>query len=180
MVHSVAYKVQVRLLAALLLLSCSGDAQTANTEPIATIEIGGANSWQIGGGSSAGGDLAVEFTPIEDWLEMEIGTTPVFSAHSIEWDTDLLFKKPWTLSKKAEFMVGVGPEWIHTRQFGITKNSLAGEFALDFMYWPGAAHRLGWFVEPAFDYAFGHEHERSIGLSWGLLVAIPRLPLRSR
>ena len=173
MVDSVAYEMHICLLAALLLFSFSGYAQTANTEPIATVEIGGANSWQIGGGSSTGGDLAVEFTPIENWLEMEIGTTPVFSAHSVEWDTDLLFKKPWTLSKKAEFMAGVGPEWIHTRQFGIAKNSLAGEFALDFMYWPGTAHRFGWFVEPAFDYAFGHEHERSISLSWGLLVAIP-------
>ncbi|MBV9442245.1 MAG: hypothetical protein JO217_06085 [Acidobacteriaceae bacterium] len=77
------------------------------------------------------------------------------------------------LSKKAELMVGIGPEWVHTRQSGTTRNSLAGEFALDFMYWPGAAHRFGWFVEPAYDYTFGYRHERSISVSWGLLVAIP-------
>ena len=51
-------------------------------------------------------------TPIENWLELEFGVTPTFSHHSTEWDTDVLFKKPWTLSKKVEFMFGVGPEWI--------------------------------------------------------------------
>lgn len=29
----------------------------------------------------------------------------------MEWDTDFLFKKPWTISKKLEFMAGIGPEW---------------------------------------------------------------------
>lgn len=165
---------KIRLPPALLLLACRGFAQTqtADKEPIAIVELGGANSWNIGGGSSAGGDIAVEFTPIENWLEIEAGTTPVFARHIAEWDTDLLFKKPWTLSRKAELMLGIGPEWISTRQFGITRNSLAGELALDFMYWPGGRHKFGWFVEPGFDYAFGHEHERSASMSWGLLIAI--------
>jgi hypothetical protein len=35
----------------------------------------------------------------------------LFKQNSAEWSVDLLFKKPWTLSKKAEFMVGIGPEW---------------------------------------------------------------------
>jgi hypothetical protein len=159
-----------------ILLLCRGIAEAAEApakEPAAVVELGGANSWTVNGGSSSGGDVAVEFTPIERWLEMEVGTTPLFARHSVEWDTDVLFKKPWTLSKKAEFMIGIGPEWVHAKQFGIVKNSLAGEFALDFMYWPGAKHRLGWFVEPAYEYTFGHEHERAISVSWGLLIAIP-------
>jgi len=41
------------------------------------------------------------------------------------------------------------------------------------MYWPGAKHRVGWFIEPAFDYTFGREHARSITVSWGVLIAIP-------
>lgn len=169
---------QIGLVAALFLISCAGFAQPADNqpianEPIAIIELGAANSWNVKGGSSGEGDIAIEFTPIENWLEMEIGTTPIFASHTVEWDTDVLFKKPWTLSRKAEFMIGIGPEWVHMRQFGIAKNSLAGEFALDFMYWPGARHRFGWFVEPAFDCAVAHEHERSINVSWGLLIAIP-------
>jgi hypothetical protein len=164
-----------RVLAASILLSC-GIAKAQNTETkeaAAIVELGGANSWSLKGESSSGADLAVEFTPIERWLEMEVGTTPLFAPRSVEWDTDVLFKKPWTLSKKAELMIGVGPEWVHTKQFGTAKNALAGEFAVDFMYWPGAKHKLGWFVEPAYEYRFGHEHERAIGVSWGLLIAIP-------
>jgi len=163
------------VLAASIFLSC-GIAKTQDThakEAAAIVEIGGANSWNLDGGSSSGADLAVEFTPIERWLEMEVGTTPLFAPNSVEWDTDVLFKKPWTLSKKAELMIGVGPEWVYTKQFGIAKNFFAGEFAVDFMYWPGARHKVGWFVEPAYEYRFGHEHEQAIGLSWGLLIAIP-------
>jgi hypothetical protein len=143
-------------------------------EPAAIVELGGAASRSLkGGGSSFGGDLAIEFTPIEKWLEMEAGTTPLFRRHSTEWDTDLLFKKPWTLSEKIEFMFGVGPEWIHTRTFGVTTNSLGGEVVLDFMFWP-SKHRFGWFLEPGFDYSFARGHERSLGISGGLLIAIPR------
>ena len=143
-------------------------------EPVAVVELGGASSWDLkGGGSSFGADLAVEVTPVENWLELEAGVTPLFARHSTEWDTDLLFKKPWTLSKKAEFMVGVGPEWIHTRQNGITMNSFAAEAVLDFMFWPSAKHRFGWYLEPGYDYSFGGRHQRSLGITGGLLIAIP-------
>jgi hypothetical protein len=152
-------------------------AQSADKEPepAAIVELGGAAGLDLkGGGSSFGGDLAVEFTPIEKWLEIEAGTTPLFRRHSTEWDTDLLFKKPWTLSEKVEFMLGVGPEWIHARTRGVTTNSAGGEVALDFMFWPSLKHRLGWFLEPGYDYSFGRGHERSFGISGGLLIAIPR------
>jgi hypothetical protein len=45
---------------------------------------------------------------------------------------------------------------------------------LDFMFWPSSKHRFGWFLEPGFDYSFARGHERSIGISGGLLIAIPR------
>ena len=144
-------------------------------EPLAIVELGAAAARDLkGGGSSFGGDLAVEFTPIEKWLEIEAGTTPLFRRHSAEWDTDLLFKKPWTLSEKVELMIGVGPEWIHTRAFGVTTNALGGEAVLDFMFWPSSKHRFGWFLEPGYDYSFARGHERSVGISGGLLIAIPR------
>jgi hypothetical protein len=144
-------------------------------EPAAIVELGGAAARDLkGGGSSFGGDLAVEFTPIEKWLEIEVGTTPLFRRHSTEWDTDLLFKKPWTLSEKVEFMFGLGPEWIHTKASGVTTNALGGEVVLDFMFWPSSKHRFGWFLEPGFDYSFARGHERSIGISGGLLIALRR------
>jgi hypothetical protein len=141
-------------------------------EPAAVLEVGGAAAWNIKGGSSFGPTAAVEVTPIENWLELEAGVTPLFRKQSTEWDTDLLFKKPWTLSKKVEFMFGVGPEWVHTREFGIATNSLAGECVLDFMFWPSAKHRFGWYLEPGYDYSFGRGHEQSLGISAGLLIAI--------
>ena len=144
-------------------------------EPAGIVEIGVAPGLSITDvGFSFSPTVAAEVTPIENWLELEMGVTPIFSRHSTEWDTDLLFKKPWTLSRKVEFMFGVGPEWIHTRKYGITTNSVAGEVALDFMFWPTARHRFGWYLEPGYDYNFGRGHEKSFGMSVGLLIAIPR------
>jgi hypothetical protein len=158
-----------------LSLLCSGSAfaQAVDKEPVAVVELGGASSWDLkGGGSSFGADVAVEVTPIENWLELEAGVTPLFARHSREWDTDFLFKKPWTLSKKVEFMAGLGPEWIHTKQYSTTMNSFAAEAVLDFLFWPSAKHRFGWYLEPGYDYSFGRGHERSLGITAGLLIAI--------
>ena len=142
-------------------------------DPLAIIELGAATGWNVKGGAAVvGPNAAVEVTPIENWLELEAGTSPLFSRNSTEWDTDLLFKKPWTLSKTAEFMFGIGPEWVHTREKGKTTNSVAGEAALDFMFWPARKHKFGWYLEPAYDYGFGHGHEQSIGINGGLLIAI--------
>jgi len=150
-------------------------AQTLAQEPAAVLEVGGAGSHDLsGGGSSFGPDMAVEVTPIENWLELEAGTTAVFRRHSAEWSTDLLFKKPWTLSEKVEFMIGAGPEWIHARDGGVATNSPGAEVVLDFMFWPSAQHRFGWYLEPGYDYSFGRGHERSIGIAAGLLIGIPK------
>jgi hypothetical protein len=167
---------RVLLLTSFVAFWCaSAFAQTTDTEPepAAIMELGAAAARNIkDAGSSIGPDIAVEITPIEHWLELEAGVTPLFGRHSTEWDVDLLFKKPWTLSKKAEFMVGLGPAWGDTRQYGVTTNSFAGEAVLDFMFWPSGKHRFGWYLEPGYEYGFGRGHERSVGISGGLLIAI--------
>lgn len=143
-------------------------------DPVAILEIGSSTSWNVTGGAAAfAPNFAVETTPIENWLEIEAGVSPFYTRSSAEWDTDLLFKKPWTLSRKAEFMLGVGPEWVYLRQNGRKSNSIAGEVAGDFMFWPARKHRFGWFLEPAYDYSFARDHQKSIGMSGGLLIAIP-------
>jgi hypothetical protein len=119
---------------------------------------------------SAGPTLAVEVTPVENWLEIEAGVTAAFSARSTEWSADLLFKKPWTLSKKVELMLGAGSEWVHTNEHGQTPNSVSAEAALDLMFWPSAKRRFGWYLEPDYEYNFGHGREQSLGISGGLLI----------
>jgi hypothetical protein len=148
-------------------------AQQVGNEPVAVAELGVAPGRNIKDGTSAfGPTVAVEVSPVENWLELEAGVTPSFGRHSTEWATDLLFKKPWTFSKTVEFMAGIGPEWIHTRALGITTNSLGGEAVLDFMFWPGGKHKVGWYLEPGYEYNFGRGHEQSIGVAVGLLIAI--------
>jgi hypothetical protein len=95
------------LLIVLALPLFTANAQAEDKEPTAVIELGPAGGWGRPGASSYGPSLAVEFTPIKDWLEIEAGGGPMFHGRRTEWDTDLLFKKPFTLSDKLEFMVGI-------------------------------------------------------------------------
>ena len=157
---------------AFAVLPASALAQSAEKEPIAVLEIGVAASRGMNSGS-AGPTVAAEVTPIEHWLELEAGVSPLFNHSVTEWDTDLLFKKPWTLSHKAEVMFGVGPEWVHTNDPGATANSISAEAALDLMFWPAARHKFGWYLEPGFEHNFGRRHEQSFAVSGGLLIAIP-------
>ena len=148
-------------------------ARAIEDDTIAILEVGAAANWNIRGGAATfAPNLAVECTPIENWLELEAGVASFYATSSTEWDTDLLFKKPWTLSRKAEFMIGVGPEWVHLKQTGQVTNSVTGEAAGDFMFWPTGRHRFGWYLEPAYDYSFAGGHQQSIGMSTGLLIGI--------
>jgi hypothetical protein len=51
---------------------------------------------------------------------------------------------------------------------------VGGEVVLDFMFWPSAKHKFGWYLEPGYDYNFGRGHEQSVGVSGGLLIALAR------
>jgi hypothetical protein len=156
-------------------LSAPNKPTVVDDDPGVILEVGAATSWNTTGGAATfAPNFAAETTPIENWLELEAGVSPFFTWNSTELDTDLLFKKPWTLSKRAEFMLGVGPEWVYLRQNGRTSNSAAGEIAGDFMFWPNGRHRFGWYLEPAYDYSFAKGHQQSIGMSAGLLIGIRR------
>ncbi len=156
-----------------LIFAVKGFGQGGEKEPVAIIEIGGAGEWALTHGKpSYGPSAAVEFTPIKERLEIEAGVTPLFSRGQMEWDTDLLFKKPYTLSKTVEFMFGAGPEWAHTTAGGRSTNSIAGEGALDFMFWPWPKRKIGWYLEPSYGYSFAGGHEQSVSVSVGLLIPI--------
>ena len=117
-----------------------------------------------------GPNLAVEVTPIDDWLEIELGVSAFKHHYTTEWETDLLFKKPYTWSSGVEFMAGLGPTWTRSSQPNGTTGTAGAEFALDFMFWP--TRKWGWFVEPSYGVEFAHGHEKSIGLSFGVLRGI--------
>jgi hypothetical protein len=163
------------ILLAIIVLACAEPALAQSArEEIATLEVGGAAEQSLkGGGASFGPSVAIEVTPIENWLELEAGTGPLFQHGQTEWDTDFLFKKPWTLSKTVEFMAGVGPEWAHTVAGSKTTDTFGAEAALDFMFWPWGKSRFGWYLEPSYGYSFASGHEQSLAVSAGLLIKIP-------
>ena len=166
-------RIATTALLATLLFAGRAFGQVEETEPAAIVEIGGAGEWALTHGTpSYGPSVAVEVTPIREWLEIEAGVTPFFSRGQTEWDTDLLFKKPYTLSQTTEFMFGVGPEWAHTVSGGKSTNSVAGEAVLDFMFWPWPKRRFGWYLEPSYGYNFGSGHEQSMSVAVGLLITI--------
>ncbi len=156
-----------------ILLSLTALARHAfGAEHVAVLELGGAGEWELSDrGSHYGPTLAVEVTPIERWLELEFGVTTTTSHRASEWETDLLFKKPYQLSPTVEFMAGLGPVWTHSNNPSEPANSVGGEFVLDFMFWP--KERWGWYIEPGYAYGFNREHSRSIGVSAGLLIGVP-------
>lgn len=149
------------------------DEPAQEDDPVAILEVGASTNWNFSGGAATfAPNLAVECTPIENWLELEAGVSPFYSGNSTEWDTDFLFKKPWTISKTAEFMAGAGPQWAHLKRNGKTTDSFSAELAGDFMFWPTGKHRFGWYLEPAYDYSFAGGHQQSVGMSAGLLIVI--------
>ena len=131
------------------------------------LEFGAAGDWSRAEGFHPGGTFAFEVTPIEKWLELEIGVTVIRADRSFEIPVDVLFKKPWRFSPQFEFMVGVGPELVHA--IGPDHATFWGvSSVLDFMFWP--RKNLGWYVEPGYEVAFRGGSHHGLAIAAGLLV----------
>jgi SOS response regulatory protein OraA/RecX len=139
----------------------------------AVLEVGFAAERGIGESSTAvGGTIAMETTPIENWLELEAGLTLLHSSGHSEFSGDFLVKKPWQLTQKAEFMIGVGPEVTHhSVDQEKSSTTVAAEFVGDFMYWPSP--NVGWYLEPSYSMSCVSGGNRSVGISAGLIIGIP-------
>ena len=153
---------------AAMVATSAGTAAAEEKEPTAIVAIGGTTEWGLPGATSFGPSVSVEFTPIRNWLEIEIGAATLFRRGVTEFETDIIFKKPFTLSDTVELMVGAGPAWSYTRDEG---TKWGATFALDLMVWPWPERKFGWFVEPA--YTINQDNEKSLSVSVGLLIAIP-------
>jgi hypothetical protein len=148
-------------------------ALAGEKEPLAILQLGAGTEWGLNGGDPGfGPTAAVEFNPIKNWLAIETGVTTLFGKGRTEWDTELIFKKPFDLSPSVEFEPGIGPAWILTIGSGRATNAIGAAVVAEFMFWPTPDRKLGWFLEPSFTYSFGNGHEKSLGVSAGLLVPI--------
>jgi len=161
---------------AAILLACAaislgphvGDAQEHTEEDHGVVfEAGAAGERSIHGGeSNFGPNLAVEITPIEEWLEIEFGFSALGTTGHTELSSDLVFKKPFRLSSTSELMIGLGPSVSHTSSGPDTGSSHGIEVVFDFMFWP---HKdTGWYLEPSWNRT-AHSGEQTIGLTGGFL-----------
>jgi hypothetical protein len=167
------YTATLGLIAGLICLAATARAAEKEKEAIAELELGVAGDWDFAGGAfSLGPSLGIEVTPIKDWLEIEAEVSPVFGGGRTEWETELIFKKPFELSDKLEVMPGLGPAWFYKTGHGESSSSIGAVALVDFQIWPSAERKLGLFIEPSYSYDFGREHEQSLGITAGILIPL--------
>jgi len=150
------------------LLCPLGMAAAEEKEPLFVLSLGGVGEWGFPGGKlSRGPSAAVEFDLIKEWVEVEVGAAKVFRRGNSEWEAEVVFRKPFTLSKTTELAIGLGPVWSQAKgesgKWGTT-------FSADFMFWSSPERKYGWFVEPTYSFISGNE--RSLGVSVGFLIGI--------
>jgi len=168
------HKVPLRAVLAVAALLRTGNLlgqEAAGADHSIILEVGGAGEWKLTGPSHFGATLALETEPVKDWLELEFGVTALVSGGRTELGADLLFKKPWRLSPKVEFMAGIGPQLVHRFAKEERGTSFGLEVVIDFMFWP--AKNVGWYLEPGYGVTFGRGGERSLGATAGLLIGWP-------
>ncbi len=145
----------------------AAQAQPPDVDHAVVFEIGAESDWSKADGFHTGGTFAFEVTPIENWLELELGVSVIPHRGGVEVPVDLLFKKPWRLSRTVEFMAGVGPELIHSTVDGQTFWGLSA--VGDLMVWP--RQNVGWYVEPGIERTFERgDHQTGFAIAAGLII----------
>lgn len=112
-----------------------------------------------------GPTVFVEWEAIDRWLELELGASLFASEGGVEVPVDLLFKKPFQLSRGFELMVGLGPELVYASSQ--SKTYFGVESALDFMFWP--SRHAGLWVEPSFDVVLRDRARAGVGSTAGII-----------
>jgi hypothetical protein len=96
-----------------------------------------------------------------------MGGAKLFRRGTSEWENEIVFRKPFTLSETTELMVGLGPVWSKARG----ENGKVGTtFVADFMFWLSPERKYGWLMEPS--YSVNPGNERSLAVSVGLLIGL--------
>lgn len=168
---------RIFLFTLLLLSLCLPASQRAvaaeDSDDGVLLEFGGAVERSLHDGDVGKGPaVGLEFTPLPDKLEIEAGVTHLTGEDHSEWETDIIFNRPLYATESTELEIGVGPEWVHATGEGKAQDSAAAELQLEWMVWPWVTHRVGFFIEPSYDYAFSRGHEQSLAVSMGLLIPL--------
>jgi hypothetical protein len=140
-----------------------------HVEHTVIVGVGGAAEVELADGSvHPGANVMVEWDAIEDWLELELEASLLSADHGTETPIGLLFKKPFHLTRRAELMVGLGPEVLYVSN-PTTRGTFFGvQAAVDFMFWP--TQRFGVWIEPSYDLVAREGLSHAIGGTGGLLV----------
>jgi len=148
--------------------SCSASA--ADTGP--ELEIGAVAERTVAGSAAthAGPSVAIEFTPIEHWLELEAAVSRLQIDGAAEWETEVAVKKPFDLSPSVELMVGLGPTWTHSGAPLEQSDSFGAELVLDLQFW--RTRRWGWFIEPSYSVGFSRGSDRAVAITAGVLLGL--------
>src|SRR5258708_22628393 len=86
-------------------------AEPENVEHTVIVGAGGAIERELSDRSThAGANVFLEYEAIESWLELELGISWLAVPGGTELPIDLLVKKPFSLTRELEVMVGVGPQ----------------------------------------------------------------------
>jgi len=144
----------------------------AEQDHVAVLELGATGEREISERTShLGPAVGIEIEPIENWLEIELGTSTYRSQGATHWDLELPFKKPFRLSSTIEVLPGLGPTWAHTAQPGERPSTWGGEAVIDLYFW--RTKRLGWYLGPSYGITFGNGNKKSVALTGGLFFAVP-------
>jgi hypothetical protein len=154
--------------AALLLSAETSFAE--EKEPALVFEMGGGGEFGFRGGTSYGPEIGLEYTIIKRWLEVETSVNPLFRRGQAEIGTDFIFKKPFQITDRLEFLIGAGPEWIH--RTNKEPDSVAGVAITELVYEILPERHVAVFVQPAYSYDFGKGHEQAISVTAGLHIGI--------
>jgi hypothetical protein len=157
---------------AAIFFATSAQAQERESQEkgsIGELELGVANEWTApGGGSAIGPSMQADLEAIRDYLEIEIGTSPLLDrSNRTEWDWELVFKTPIYSRGNIDITAGLGPEWQHQIGGG---NSAGTEAVVDFQFWR-PDRKIGWFFEPSYSRPFSGG--QSVAMTVGLLIALP-------
>jgi hypothetical protein len=148
--------------------SCQASAADAEAE----LEIGTVAERSVAGNAAAhaGPSVAIEFTPIEHWLELEAAVSRLQIDGAAEWETEVAVKKPFDLSPGVELMLGLGPTWTHSGAPLEQSDSFGAELILDLQFW--RTRRWGWFIEPSYSVGFSRGSDRAVAVTAGVLLSL--------